>query len=73
MWVIDGELDVVEVAALAGDEARVLGPLDAACRRGVGASSTSVIVVSSAYALAGAAAPSRIVAAAARIAATMFW
>ena len=39
----------------------------------VGASSTSVMVVSPAYALTGAAAPSRIVAAAARIAATMFW
>ncbi len=39
----------------------------------VGASSTSVMVVSPAYAPTGAAAPSRMVAAAARIAATMFW
>ena len=39
----------------------------------LGASSTSVMVVSPVYALTGVLAPSRIVAAAARMAATMFW
>ena len=35
MWVIDWQLDVVEVVAVAGDEARVLDALDAAARTDV--------------------------------------
>ena len=70
------ELDVVEVAALAGDEAGVLDPLDALRRgRGRGASSTSVIVVLAVYA--GVAGGVRRVAhrlgRGSRIAATMLW
>ena len=68
------ELDVVEVAAFAGDEARVLGPLDGlADDVGRGGSVEHVGHRSSPlYAPAGTAA-SRLAAAAARIAATMFW
>ena len=71
MWVIDWQLDVVEVAALAGDEARVLDPLDAVRRgrRGVIGRSSRLRALRGD----GAAARSRIVAAASRIAATMFW
>ena len=61
-----GELDVVDVVAGTGDEARVLDPLDAFAQD-VGGHRRS----SSPYA--PAAAPDRMVSAAWRIAATMFW
>jgi hypothetical protein len=60
-----GELDVVDVVAGSGDEARVLDPLDAFAQD-VGGHGRS----SPPYALA--AAPDRMVSAAWRIAATMF-
>ena len=73
-WVMPGQLDVVEVAALAGDEARVLDPLDRGAED-VGRRSPSLLssVGSGVRRRSGAAAPARIVAAASRIAATMFW
>ena len=60
-----GELDVIEIVAVAGDEARVFDPLD---RR---SEDVRGHLVSLGYALTGA--PERIVSAAWRIAATMFW
>ena len=69
MWVIDGELDVVEVVAVAGDEARVLDPLDR-CAEDVGGHRRLLL------GLRGVGAPAPVahrVAAASRIAATMFW
>ena len=75
MWAIDRQLDVVEVAALAGDEARVLAALDRLAEDVVGASSTwsSSSLPRYAERRRAAVAPSRIAAAAARMAATMFW
>ena len=74
-----GQLDVVEIAALAGDEPRVLDPLDRR-RRGRRWASVAIAVLLSARrqagvaaAVVGAVAPARIVAAASRIAATMLW
>ena len=66
-----GQLDVVQVAALAGDEARVLDPLDR-CAEDVGGHVVPLLG-RYAFAPAGAAAPAFIVEAASRIAATMFW
>ena len=64
-----GELDVVDVVAGTGDEARILDPLDAFAQDVGGHRCPS-----SPYALAAApAAPDRMVSAAWRIAATMFW
>ncbi len=62
------EGDVVEEAAVAGDELRVLGALD----RGADGSWSCDRHVCLPYAT-GAAAPARITDAASRIAATMFW
>ena len=62
------ELDVVEVAALAGDEARVLDPLDR-CAEDVG----DHVSPPQAFAATGAPAPSRITRAASRMASTMLW
>ena len=64
-----GELDVVDVVAGAGDEARVLDPLDAS-PEDVG---DGLVVISSSPAYAVTAAPDRMVSAAWRMAATMFW
>ncbi len=63
------ERDVVEVAAVAGDELRVLGPLDALADGSWGLFDRHVCLP---YAT-GAADPARITEAASRIAATMFW
>ena len=70
-WVIPVQLDVVEVAALAGDEARVLDPLDAE-RRGRRLPSSPLAQVDWRRGD-GAEAPARMTAAASRIAATMLW
>ena len=66
-----GELDVVDIASLAGDEARVLDPLDQAPR--TSAVIAYLLLVRYAVAPDGAAAPAFIVDAASRIAATMLW
>ena len=62
------QLDVVEIVAVAGDEARVLDPLDRFAEDVGGHRGAS-----SPYARRGRARAGRIVSAAARIAATMFW
>jgi hypothetical protein len=62
------QLDVVEVAAVAGDELRILDALDPLAER----SGSFDRHVSPPYAT-GAARPSRMTEAASRMAATMFW
>ena len=63
------EGDVVEVAAVAGDELRVLGPLDALADGSWGLFDGRLTLP---YAT-GVAAPEGITDAASRLAATMFW
>jgi hypothetical protein len=62
------ELDVVEIAAIAGDELRILDALDPLAER----SGSFDRHICHPYAT-GAARPSRMTAAASRMAATMFW
>ena len=74
MWTMPVELDVVEVAALAGDELGIFGSLD---RGPEDVESPSLFPPPRPYACvlagAGAVAPACMVPAASRIAATMFW